>query len=149
MKRNVLWLIIVFLPFILFYLMSFKTVKEIYAYISLNQKTKSFIENFEIKNDERHRHKVYVSYTFQAKDKIFKNKSFRGKSFLNHLNANDYAVKLSKNDFYIWYNKNNPNISSCEKTFPIKNCVYVFVSFLIVIYFFALKYYVYTFQKNN
>ena len=149
MKRIILWITVILLPLILFMIMGAATIKEIYTYVALNEKTHATIEDFEIKSDKQHRYKIFICYTFQAKNQLFKNKSYYNKSFLNYFTADNFSNTISKNNFNIWYNKNNPNISSFEKIFPIKNCIYLVLSFIIFIYFLILKYYVYSFQKSD
>lgn len=149
MKRKILWIAVISLPIILFFLLSFKTIKEIHTYFLLNQKITATLEDCKIINYKSQKYKIYVSYTYNVNNKIFKNNSSYSKNFINYINANDFKEKISKNVFYIWYNKMNPNISSVEKTFPIKNCFYLIISFLVFIYFLILKYYLYAFQKND
>jgi len=149
MKYKASWFLIIFLPTILFFLFSYKAFQEICFYLSLNEQKQGNILKYEIRNDKRDKYKALIHYSFKFKDKNFENKSFCREFFLNYINAKDYVEKLSKNNFTIWFNLKNPNISSFEKNFPVKNCVYVFITFLIFFYFLILKVYVYNFRKND
>ena len=104
-------------------------------------------KKFEIKNDKRDKYEVLASYAFQVANKTFDNKKTFENFFLNTLSAKSYVESLSKKDFMVWYNSKNPNISYIEKKFPVKNCVYASLAFVIFIYFLILKYYMFGFQK--
>ncbi len=149
MKYKISWFLVISLPVILFFLISYTTIKKINTYFSLNLQTNATIDNFDIINNKKNSYKALVCYSFKVKDKTFKNKIIYSKNFLNYMNANEFVEKLSHDNLPIWFNKKNPNISSFEKIFPIKNCVYVIITFIIFIYFLILKYYVYSFQKSD
>jgi hypothetical protein len=148
MRYKASWFLVIIFPIILFFLLSYKTIKEINSYFSLNTQTRATIESFDVIN-KKENFKPLIYYSFKVKDKIYKNKNITRKKFLNNMNVKEYVDKLSHANFTIWYNKKNPNISSFERDFPIKNCVYLSLTFLIFVYFLILKYYVYGFQKND
>lgn len=147
MKHKMSWLIALLLPVIIFFLYAYKTINEINIYLLLNDYIKANFERCEIKNDKRNKCDVVAFYHFKIDDKIFTNRYLFKKKFLNSITAKEYIENFSKNDLTIWFNTKNPNISSIEKKFPIKNCVYITIVFAVFIYFLILKYYVYSFQK--
>lgn len=149
MKSKISWIVVIFLPIILFFFISFKTIKDIYIFFSINQKAVAHVESYQIREYKKNKYKALITYSFKVNDKIFVKKNFFRKIFLNQFNADEFVSKISKENFYIWFNKKNPNFSSLEKTFPIKNCVYLSITLLIFFYFIILKYYVYTIHRSD
>lgn len=148
MKYKVSWIAIIFLPILIFFLISFMTIKDIYTYFLLNQKTTGEFIGFDV-IDSKNKCRALIKYSFKINDKIFKSYSSTKDNFLNHYTLQDYIKELPQENLTIWFNKKNPNISSIEKNFPIKNCIYLVVTLLIFAYFLVLKFYVYRFEKSD
>ena len=147
MKYKISWLIVLFLSSLALLFLSFKTVYQINNYFTLNSSKRANLEKFEIKVDSKDKYEVLAFYNFEIGDKKFYSiRKFKQK-FLNELTAQDFIQKHSNKDFFIYYNKKNPNIASVERAFPYKNLVYSIITLTIFIYFIILKYYVFSFQK--
>ncbi|NGX35054.1 MAG: hypothetical protein K1060chlam1_01422 [Candidatus Anoxychlamydiales bacterium] len=149
MKYKISWLIILVVSSVILLGISFKTAFLISKYFTLDSKIKAEVEKIEIIESKKDKFEVTAFYYFKIGNKNFYNvRKFQDK-FINKITAIDFKEKISKKDFFTWYNKKNPNISAVEKKFPIKNLVYSIMTFIIFVYFIILKYYVFGFQKIN
>ncbi len=91
---------------------------------------------------------IKADYRFKIK-----NKEYRGETlFKNDLYWNSWAAEsalkvYSQKDWMVWYSSSNPQYSSLQKNFPLKECISTGILWIILIYFFGLGYYVAT-RKN-
>jgi hypothetical protein len=118
-------------------------------YFNLDSSAKANIEKIEILNSKKDSFKIFVEYSFVFNNRIFFKKHIFQEVFFNQFTANDFMNKISKHDIRIWFNLKNPQVSSIEKIFPWKNCVYSLITMIVFFYFLILKYYVLNFKKNE
>jgi len=149
MKHKISWILVLIISGSIFVWFSFQLFLQTNKYIILNTPIKANIEKLEVNNDNKNKFLAVASYSFDVANKTFIHKGVFEKKFINPLSAKAFCENISKNDFIIWYNSKNPNFSSVEKNFPIKNCVYSIITLIVFIYFLILKYYILGFQKND
>jgi hypothetical protein len=147
MRHKISWLIALIFPVIAFFLLSYSTICQINTYLLLKKNVLANVDKLEIRLDKKNRYEILAFYSFKIGNKVFFNKNCLRKKFLNILSAQDYIKKNSEKKVIVWFNPKNPNITSIERKFPIKNCIYSVLCFSIFIYFVILKYYAYSFQR--
>ncbi len=147
MKRSISWFIVLIISASVFLTISLKTAYQMYNFFVLDTQIKANVEKIEVFEGKKDRFGVLVSYNFKIGNKNFYFIKKFQKKFLNEFVAKDFKERILKKDFFVWYNKKNPNISAIERNFPFKNLIYTVITFIIFGYFIVLKYYVFSFQK--
>ncbi len=139
MNKNPIWLAFLALNFAVFLWFFSVASYRTYDYYTLSKETKPlnlkwFVE--EISSDDFRVGATYSYLDNQSGETIFSDRKFR-----NPLSADDELKVKESKKFIVYYNPQNINHSSLQKTFPTKECVSAGVLLLLSLYFVGLGMY--------
>ena len=124
------------------------TIKAIYLaylYSSLNASTSIQEIKWTVEQLHEDRFVLKADYTFTVKDQQFSGETlFTNDVFWNPWTAQDALKVYDQKDWTVWYSGGNPQYSSLQKNFPLKECISAGVLWILMLYFFGLGYYVAT-----
>ena len=115
------------------------TAKAIY--LSLNEaQLKEAVSvqsiHWSVKALTEEQYQIEADYTFFLKNKLYHNKTLFTKPLYRNPFAAEGAIQsFSKQQWKVWYNPSNPDHSTLEKTFPLKDWIYVGILWALFCYF--------------
>ncbi len=146
---SISWIFVFIIAGSICFWFSMKAGIHVYKYFKLNSKTTCSIDKWELNEDKSSKYTIIVYYSYEVSNQIFNDKYiFKQKLFLNSFAAKDQINYWKNKKWTVFYNSKNPNISSIEKAFPYKSCIYAIIAMSIFLYFIFLKFYLIRFQKK-
>ena len=131
-----LWFFLIFVSGVMMVWFLGKTIKDYRIYKKLDRQTEVEITGWQIDEDNKGAYMIGASYNYQVEDKKIEGKTiFKQRKFLNYYAALDVLTKLAKQKWLVWYSSKNIDISDLEKSFPVKNLIYGFMSAALCFYF--------------
>lgn len=112
-----------------------KTFFEVKDFHQLDQNTNVKIKQWEIDKDKKDKFYITAIYKYKIDGEKKIGKMIFNKNFNNYAAAFDWLNILAKKNWKAWYSSKNPNLSSLEKKFPIKHCIYSIISISVLLYF--------------
>ena len=118
-----------------------KTTSQLNEYFSLNGVSKAISTDWEILEKSPSSFALLVSYQFIPTEKgMIQGKVELAKPhFLNHPSAERAVKDFSKKSWDVFYNSQDPSISSLQKIFPFKDCIQTLLTFGVFVYFLFFK----------
>lgn len=126
--------IVLILGLIFWAFFSYTAMKQTLNYILTTEKVPASIE-WQIKkiNDEAYRPFGFFTYTVDGK--IYqKEELFEGGLYRTPYAAEKAVEELRHTHQTAYYSKNNPNVATLEKFFPLKKIIYSLIVLLLVFY---------------
>lgn len=119
-----------------------KTLYVLYLYSTLNASTTVDQIQWSVKQEKEDRFFVQAHYEFDVEKQKYSGETlFFNDVYWNSWAAED-AVKFYQNkEWQVWYSLNNPQHSSLQKNFPLKELISASVLWLLLVYFVGLGYY--------
>lgn len=143
MHKNFLWICFLSLITGAVGWFTLKTLYAVYLYALLTGETTP--ESIEWKINQLHEDQFILSadYHFNINQhKYLGQTSFKSDRYWNLWAAEDALKVYSQKEWPVWYAKSNPEISTLQKSFPLKECISVAILWILMFYFFGLGYYV-------
>lgn len=142
MSRNPFW--ILFITFVILGVLGYTTHTfiKIWQYMRLDQQTETQYTQWSIRPVSDESFIPFATYSFHIYDKTYQGQTLWQKSYLNQWSAREAIDRLEKNPPLVWFDSSNPEISSLQKLFPLKESLYSLLLWILGIYFLGLGYYV-------
>lgn len=142
MYRHPFW--ILFLCLIMICVLGYTgyTLIKVWQYLRLDRQTAAQTIQWNVLaiNDE-----AYVpiaSYSFIVNGKSYRSETQLEETYLNAWTAQEAIERLEYASPLIWYVSYNPEISSLQKHFPLKQSVYTGFLLILALYFIGMGYYI-------
>lgn len=117
-----------------------------YAYSHLNAKTTADAVDWTIEKHSEDAYSLTASYRFTIGKTSYSGRTSFAKNYRNRWAAEQAVAEYSSSPWDVWYGKENPNHSSLQKSFPVKECVSAVVLWALLLYFLWLGFYVSKFK---
>ena len=142
MHRNPLWL--VFISIVILAGMGYTAyaVVKVWQYVRLDTKTISQEIQWTIVSLKEDAFIPLAHYFFNVDGKNYKGQTRWQEIYLNEWTAREAVSRLKQSPPPVWFDSSSPEISSLQKIFPIKECIYTALLWMLGSYFFFLGYYV-------
>ncbi|MES2199165.1 MAG: hypothetical protein V4489_03235 [Chlamydiota bacterium] len=112
----------------------------VWAYFSLDGKTKAFVEGWEVEEKDSSSYALLVSYHFfVGKEKVEGVTEFVKPYFLNRESAEKAVKKLSSQDWEVFFSRAKIQKNSLQRFFPFQLCIHAFLVLCVLVYFALLK----------
>lgn len=115
----------------------------LYDYSQLEKITQATVTQWEVIELKSDKYALQGTYYFTDHGKIFSASSMlKEPVFLNRYAAENEIPKLVKQRWSVWYNAANPNHSTLQKKFPLKECASAVMMITLALYLTFLGFYV-------
>ena len=137
MKKIGFYLGFVLLSFLVLWLLH-EALFALQSYHHKSQIASASIRQWDIKE---HKETFYIQafYSFLVNEKKYEANTLFSKKFLHKDLALSYLEALQKKDFTVFYDPQNPSISTLEKLFPWSIFIKAVFVLLILIYFIGMR----------
>ena len=116
---------------------------RLYGYISQNAEGVATITQWNVKEFPGDRYVLSASYSFHYDGKQYQGETvFEKPRFLNRWAAEEAIRNETQQTRPVWFSSWNPDHSTLQKSFPIKECLSAVLLWGLVIYFIGLNEYV-------
>jgi len=147
MHKNILWLTFLGIVGVVTLWFTGVATYRYYEYTDLNSHTTTSSVEWLIKEHTEDNYTLEAYYQFKANNHLFKGVShFADESHLNRWAAEQMIKSNSSHLWTVWYAQNNPDHSSLQKNFPIKECLSAIFLIGLFLYFLWLGFYVARFK---
>lgn len=120
-----------------------KTLYMVYLYTSLNVAVPPDHLKWKVEQLSEDRFVPRADYSFNVKDKQYLGETlFENDMYWNQWTADEALKVYAQKDWIVWFSDHNPQYSSLQKNFPLKECISVGVLWVLLLYFLGLGYYV-------
>lgn len=142
MHKNLVWLCFLSLVTGAVGWVTIKAFYLIYLYTSLNAAAPADHIDWGVQQLSEDRFAMKADYTFEARDKKYAGETlFKNDIFWNPWAAADAQTVYAQKDWTVWYSNGDPQYSSLEKNFPLKESISAGVLLILLLYFVGLGYY--------
>jgi hypothetical protein len=118
-------------------------IYQIYLYARLNGHVETKDVQWSIKEISDESYLLKAHYTFFANNKLYSGESvLLGPHFRNVYAAEKGLSENASHPWIVWFSLANPEYSSLQKNFPVKECLSSLLLWGLLIYFFGLARYV-------
>lgn len=143
MHKNAVWLFFVATIFTITLFYTGKTSVKLYQYLQLSSEIEASATAWSIKQEAEDKFVPMAKYNFKVGKKFYEGETL----FYNEATTNPWAAEeslkpLAAKQYHVWFQQKNPSNSSLQKSFPLKECIYAGILWIISIYFFWLGVYV-------
>ena len=107
---------------------------EVFRYFSLKERAPARISQWEI-IEVKNRFAIKANFSFNDRQGEF---TLLPPYYLNEFAALAALKEKAKQDWTVWYNPKNPQISALQKSFPVGLLVKALICYGVIIYFFCL-----------
>jgi hypothetical protein len=108
---------------------------RLHSYFALSASKPISIDQWEIEEEKSSRMILFASYRFVFQGKTYQNRYRFPFIYPNKFLAMDDQKKGDAQGWHVYFNPRNPHISALQKTFPLKQGIYLFLSLSIFFYF--------------
>jgi hypothetical protein len=148
MHKNYLWQAFIAVVFATTLWYTAVAIYSYYSYSHLKAQTTPSAMDWDIEEKSDEDYVVKAIYRFEFQNKSYPgNTSFTDTPYRNHWAAEQAAKEISKKDWKIWFDPQNPHHSSLQKEFPFKECISAAFLWGLVLYFLWLGFYVAKFKN--
>ena len=147
MHKNIIWqaFLLVILATCLWY--STIALYKYYTYSHLEAKTTVSSINWEIEEKSEENYLVKGIYSFEFRGHSFPGTSHMTDMIYRNKWAAEQAVKeFTQKKWKVWFDPQNPDHSSLQKNFPLKECITAIFLWGLLLYFLWLGFYVARFK---
>lgn len=141
MHYNLFW--IFFLAFIAVLIMIYSIFAgiQIYRYLQLNEQISAKEIQWSVISQNSEKYVPFARYQFIVNGTSYQGQTLWQEYYLNEWTAKE-AIKRLSSPSLVWYDSSNPDVSSLQKYFPLKDSIYAILLWLLGFYFLGLGYYV-------
>lgn len=113
-----------------------------WKYIELDAKAAAKINGMQVEEKGSSCFILRAQYSYKANQKLYSGETrFSNPCYLNRAHAEDDLKKMQGFSWEVWYKNSDPSISSLQRNFPFKTCIYAILTLGVFIYFFILRYF--------
>ncbi len=142
MHKNPIWLLFLGIMAIGILFYSGRTAYHVWQYARLDKQIEAEKINWSVIPINEEKFIPQAAYKFSVNAKEYEGQSRWNQSYLNAWTAQDAIKKLIQSPPLVWYDASNPEASSLQKIFPLKENLYTLMLWLLGLYFAGLGYYV-------
>lgn len=125
---------------VLFVILGALAFSASYHYLRLTARMQAQIDQWKVIKKSSSSYPLRATYHFEIQDKTYQNSSvLLPPHHLNRPSAEKALSQLEKKAWHVWYDPQNPSISSLEKRFPAKKIVYALIALGITLYFWFVE----------
>jgi hypothetical protein len=142
MYRNPFWML--FLSLVLIGILGYTgcTLVKVWRYVRLDRQTAVHEIQWSVLALSDEAFVPLASYSFLVQGKNYQGETRWNETYLNQWTAQEAITRLQQSPPQVWYDSSDPEISSLQKHFPIKQSLYAALLWLLGLYFIGLGYYV-------
>jgi hypothetical protein len=119
-----------------------------WKYVELDAKVAAKINEMQVEERSSSCFNLRAQYVYEVDKKIyFGETGFSDPCYLNRASAEANLKKMQSFSWEAWYKSSDPSVSSLQRVFPFKTCVYAILTLGVFIYFFILRYF--TFSRSR
>lgn len=145
MHKNYVWLCFLSLATGAVGWFTLKALYAVYLFVALDVSAPAENLKWKVAQLSEDQFVMKADYTFTRKEQKFSGETlFKNDVYWNPWAAEDALKVYSTKDWTAWYSSGNPQYSSLQKNFPLKECISAGVLWILLLYFFGLGYYVVT-----
>jgi hypothetical protein len=112
-------------------------------YFKLSKNVAAILDNWTVKEDAKGIFSISVNYQFEWKEQTIQGiYDFKKPTYYNLQLANDHVEEWREKSWTVWINPSQPTAVSLQKVFPMKGCIKLALSLVVLLYFAFLKGYV-------
>lgn len=149
MHKNPIWLCFLTLVLLMTLVYTGKMTTIFYHYLQLSSETEVAAIAWSVKTEAEDEFVPQAKYTFAANGQFYSGSTlFHDDAVNNPMGAEESLKALTGKDHRVWYSPKNPQMSSLQKNFPLKESVYTAILWGLLIYFFWLGVYVAKLQRR-
>jgi hypothetical protein len=148
MHKNFLWqaFLLVIIAISLWYTISAIYLYDSYAHLKILTTTSSI--QWEAEEHAEDRFILKANYIFVYKGKFYHGSTSLEDTAYRNLWAAEKTIKeLTNSNLKVWFDPENPNHSSLQKKFPLKESIYAAFLWGLILYFLWLGFYVARFKN--
>jgi len=144
MHKNSLWLLFLCCMALLTLWFVGLTGHKAYRYWVMSEQAEPTSVEWEVKNISGSKYGIKAEYTFSVRNKQFTGETvLKDMLYLNPWAAEAARDSMAERGWTVWYHPNKPaKMSTLDREFPFKMCIYAGVVFLLFLYFVGLGIYV-------
>jgi hypothetical protein len=143
MHKNIVWLCFLSLVTGAVGWVTLKTFYLIYLYVSLDAQAPAENMKWVVERLQEDKYVMKADYTFKAKHKEYQGETlFLNDTFRNPWAGEDAMKVYSSKDWAAYYSSFNPQNSSLQRNFPLKESISSGVLWILLLYFAGVGYYV-------
>ena len=142
MHRNPFWILFISAMVIFSAIYSGFAMVDIWKYVRLDKETEAQNIQWSVLSLSDDQFVPVALYQFTIQGKQYPGETRWQEGYLNEWSAKEAVARLTQSPPPVWYDGSNPEVSTLEKLFPFKVCLYSGSLWLLTLYFFGLGYYV-------
>ena len=147
MHKNLWWQAFLIAVFLIVLWYSGTALYRTYNYSRLTAKTTPTSIKWDVLELSDDEFVMEGNYTFEVKGKTFEgNTPLKNSIYKNRWAVEEDLPKMDKVKWGVWYNPSNPDYSSLQKKFPVKECLSAVFMWVLFLYFLWLGFYVSKFR---
>lgn len=144
---NKVWFLLVFISGAIALWFCSLAIMGSWNYLRLAGKTTALVDTWEVQEINSSRFQVLAHYSYQVLEKSYQGQTFfKEPSYHNRPSAEADIQKLKDFEWDVWFDPKHPEVSSLQRIFPFKDCIYGLLTLGVFIYFLILRYF--TFSKS-
>jgi len=149
MHKNLLWQAFLVLVLVITLAYTGVAAYRYYNYARLKRATLPTTLKWQIRERSSDEYLVEGDYTFSVNNKNYSGATLRSQDpYLNPYAAERGIDMLSSQSWKIWFDPSNPEYSSLQKNFPLKEVISAICLWALLFYFLWLGFYVTRFKSN-
>ena len=108
---------------------------ELWGYLRLNATVPAQTQGWWVEQVNGTKYQIGVTYSYEVQGQHYEAKTiFKEPVFLNCQSAEQDLEKWSSYTYRAWYDMSKPQISSLQKIFPLKSCLYAALTLAVFLY---------------
>jgi hypothetical protein len=150
MHKNYFWQAFLIVVFAVTLWYTTTAITAYYSYSHFNSQTDLSALNWEVVKESEEDFVTKAVYTFEFHDKSYPGTTtLKDTPYRNHWAAEQAVKELSKRHWKVWFDPQNPDYSSLEKSFPFKATFSAIFLWGLILYFLFLGFYVTKFKGQT
>ena len=142
MHKNYIWLAFLALTTGAVGWYTIKALYLLYLYAALNAQAPADNVLWGVEQIKNEKFVLKARYNFVAKGEKYAGETlFKNDLYWNHWAAEESIKVYEQKDWVVWYASTNPQYSTLQKNFPLKECISSAILWTLLFYFFGLGYY--------
>jgi hypothetical protein len=115
-------------------------VHGLWGYFRLEEKLPASVYHWKVIEKSSSQFAIRASYTFEREGKTYRGKTIFSKPYhLNRISAEKQIKNFIPHPWQAWHQPGRPAISSLEKVFPVKKCLYALMALGVSLYFLYVR----------
>jgi hypothetical protein len=139
MSKNSLWLALMGCMAIAVLWFTFNTGYQLYRWVVQTAETVPTNIEWQVRQESQDRYTLAAQYAFKVNDSTYLGETiFRSKRYKSPETAAHFLQQNIQTDWKVFYAPDRPRISTINRIFPLKSCIYTAIVWGVIIYFFWL-----------